>query len=158
MRIIKILAKMNLQNAQQIMLIKSAVLSTYMVMKDCDLITLMKEATGKYAIESKKIRDATERIGRISAPHTQTWNAILKWALQQNGLLPAEEELITKYVVDAKAQNKGLKVVESRVKVVRIEKAYEKTKCQIVFGLLEGTATNQVMGCSDTSHGRGREP
>ncbi len=53
---------------------------------------MIKEATGKYAIEAKKFHDGAERAERISVPHTHAWNAILKWAAQQKALLIAEGE------------------------------------------------------------------
>lgn len=70
---------------------------------------------------------------------------ILKWALQRKGLVPVEKELIIKYVEEAKAPNKGLKLFERHAKAVRIEKAHEKSRCKIVLGLSVGTTTSQVM-------------
>ncbi len=112
---------------------------TYMAVKDPDPMVIIKEATTKYSIEAKKFRDPEKRLAKISVPHIHVWNALIRWALQNKNLQPADKEHLNKCIETIKASGPGLKGFEKHVRVCRLEKAYEKTKTKFVIAVLDAS-------------------
>ncbi len=76
--ILKIIVKLGLMTAQQVRLLRSAILFAYEADKECDLMATIKEANTKYSLEANNFRNPEESIAKISVPHTHTWNVMVK--------------------------------------------------------------------------------
>jgi hypothetical protein len=142
--IMQTIAKLSLQNTQQVRLLKSAIVLVTMLPIECGLVKAIKAATLAYTEKAKTIRDPIKRVDSLSVPHTHSWNAMLKWLLAHTALTSSQKDTINEHIEAAKTKKTGLRAFEQHVKIMKLTKAYEKTKIKLEVAVISETGAEKV--------------
>lgn len=135
MIILILIAKLGLQSAQQVRLLRSCMVVCPLVSADHELVKAMKSSTLEYFNKSKIYKDVAARQAAISVPHAHAWNACLRWLLKDN-LSPLHKECLEKYIKTASELKNGLKFFEKHVQLAKVSKAFERQLVKLEFNVV----------------------
>eukprot|EP00969_Alexandrium_andersonii_P333638 14745403-Alexandrium_andersonii.AAC.1 len=135
--VVKVLAKMSLQNAQNMRAVRSVVITTVNMPAAHEAIVGMKAATAAFMEKAKSYKGGEEKFKAIGCPHWHSWNALVKWA-GENGKQDLKAH-VAEYLQIAKDSGLGVHFYAEDVKLVRVAKAYAKDRAKLEVSMESGS-------------------
>ena len=135
-RVVSILTKLSLSNAQQARFLKAIVMDSFRLPAESDLIVKAKEATQAFATQAKTTHDKD----KLGLPHIHIWSAFLA-VLKQHANHDTKAKL-DEYI--AKMGPLGWKVINEQVKHVRVRKNFDKQFVTVEIAIVRGSDSSAV--------------
>ena len=159
-RLMTLVAKLSLNSAQGLRVIRSIVLKVYLMPSESSFMKSVVVATTSYTKTAKALRESMEDKGipkseqqqkvldRLGVPHIHAWNAIVTTALATLKDKVDKNEVVEGIQDMKKAheemtehcklyQSKGWAAIADEVKVVMKEKAYGKENMKLIINVKE---------------------
>ena len=142
-RIISILCKLTLNNAQYTRILRSLMLDVWQLPAEHPLVEAIKKSNQQFDQAAKTFNTPDARRQTLGERHVYAWNAVLTWLKNYlEEMSPQDLPKITEYMT--KYQAFGVRALAQQIKFTRIKKVFSQEYKNLEINIVPGTESAVV--------------